>query len=246
MNLTFPKARSKYWPRGRDKSVPTPSAEGRQVAPHSDETKAINLGEAAHIRAARPGQARYDANMTDKQRGAISNGIWLCKECARRIDVDEAKYSVSLLVEWKEKHEKWVSDGKPEIAGREILVKDGGIGGIVCNEGPGIGLDIQHTGKGPVERIIVAGSGIGEIITNSGVGTGKRVVSFGGSSASESRVFVDRPVKMAAGMISKLVITSCEKCGRSVSFSKVIQGFAGDSEPLVSVSCPFCGGSNTI
>lgn len=118
MNLTFPKARSKYWPRGRDKSVPTPSAEGRQVAPHSDETKAINLGEAAHIRAARPGQARYDANMTDKQRGAISNGIWLCKECARRIDVDEAKYSVSLLVEWKEKHEKWVSDGKPEIAGK--------------------------------------------------------------------------------------------------------------------------------
>ncbi len=214
--------------------------------PHSDETKAINLGKAAHIRAARPGQARYDANMTDEQRGAISNGIWLCKECARRIDVDQAKYPVSLLTEWKNKHEKWVSDGKPEMAGREVLVKNGGIGGVVCNEGPGIGLDIEHTGKGPAERIVVEGSGIGEIITNSGIGTGKRVVSFGGSSASESHVIVDRPVKMAAGMISKLVITNCEKCGRSVSFSKVIQGFAGDSEPLVSVSCPFCGGSNTI
>lgn len=164
--------------------------------PHSDETKAINLGEAAHIRAARPGQARYDASMTDEQRGTISNGVWLCKECARRIDVDEAKYPVSLLAEWKNIHEKWVSDGRPEMAGREVLVKNGGIGSVVCNEGPGIGLDIQHTGKGPAERIVVEGSGIGEIITNSGTGTGKMVVSFGGSSASESHVIVDRPVRM--------------------------------------------------
>jgi hypothetical protein len=214
--------------------------------PHSDEAKAINLGEAAHIRAARPRQARYDANMTDEQRQAISNGIWLCKECARKIDVDEAKYPISLLDCWKKKHEKWVSDGKPEVAGREILVKNGGTGSVICNEGSGIGLDIQHIGKGPAERITVEGSGIGEIITNSGAGTGKRVVSFGGSSASESRVIVDRPVKMAAGMMSKLVITNCQKCGRSVSFSKVIQAFAGDSEPLVSVPCPFCGGINTI
>jgi hypothetical protein len=214
--------------------------------PHSDETKAINLGEAAHIRAARPGQARYDANMTDEQRQAISNGIWLCKECARRIDVDEAKYPISLLAEWKKEHEKWVSDGKPEVAAREVVVKNGGIGGVVCNEGPGVALDIRHTGKGPAERIIVEGSGIGEIVTNSGTGTGKRVVSLGGSPASESHVIVDRPVRMAAGMISKVVMTNCQNCGRPVAFSKVIQGFAGDSEPQVSVRCPFCGGSNAI
>lgn len=214
--------------------------------PHSDETKAVNLGEAAHIRAARPGQARYDVKMTDEQRRAISNGIWLCKECARKIDIDETKYPVSLLDQWKTKHEKWVSDGKPEVAGREVLVKNGGIGGVIRNEGPGIGLDIEHSGRGPAEKIIVEGSGIGEIITNSGVGTGKRVVSFGGRSASESHVIVNQPVKMAAGMISKLVMTNCQGCGRPVSFSKVIQGFAGDSEPLISVSCPFCGSSNTI
>jgi hypothetical protein len=81
--------------------------------PHSDEDKAINLGEAAHIRAARHGQARYDANMTDKERAAISNSIWLCKECARRIDLDESKYPNTLLAEWKQIHEKWISDGKP-------------------------------------------------------------------------------------------------------------------------------------
>ncbi|MHB1349258.1 MAG: hypothetical protein ACYCYR_05245 [Desulfobulbaceae bacterium] len=184
--------------------------------------------------------------MTDEQRRTISNGIWLCKECARKIDIDEAKYPVCILEQLKTKHEKWVSDGRPEVSGREVLVKNGGIGGVIRNEGPGIGLDIEHSGRGPAERIVVEGSGIGEIITNSGIGTGKRVVSIGGGSASASHVVVNRPVKMAAGMISKLVMKNCQECGRPVSFSKVIQGFAGDSEPLISVSCPFCRGNNTI
>lgn len=214
--------------------------------PHSDARKAVNLGEAAHIRAARPGQARYEANMTDEERAAISNGIWLCKECARRIDVDETKYLVALLAEWKGIHEEWICDGKPEPAGREILVKNGGVGGVISNEGQGIGLDIQHTGKGPAERIVVEGSGIGEVVTNTGTGTGKRIVSSGSGSASESHVIVNGPVRAAAGLISKVVLTNCEHCGRSVRFSKVIQGFAGDHEPLVSVRCPFCGGSNAI
>lgn len=214
--------------------------------PHSDESKAVNLGEAAHMRAARPGQARYDANMTDEERATISNGIWLCKECARTIDVDEAKYPVALLDEWKGIHEKWISDGKPEPAGREIFVKNGGVGGVLSNEGQGIGLDIQHAGKGPAERIVVEGSGIGEVIINTGTGTGKRIVSSGGGSASESYVIVNRPVRTAAALVSKLVLKNCDHCGRSVPFSKVIQGFAGDHEPLVSVRCPFCGGINTI
>jgi len=213
--------------------------------PHSDESKAVNLGEAAHIRAARMGP-RYEANMTDEERAAISNGVWLCKECARKIDVDEAKYPVPLLAKWKGIHEKWISDGKPEPAGREIFVKNGGVGSVISNEGPGVGLDIQHAGKGPAERIVVEGQGIGEIITNTGTGTGKRIVSSGGGSASESHVIVDRQVRMAAGLSSKLVLKNCDHCGRSISFSKVIQGFAGDHELLVSVSCPFCGGSNMI
>ncbi len=214
--------------------------------PHSDESKAVNLGEAAHIRAARPDQARYDANMTDEERAAISNGIWLCKECARRIDVDEAKYPVALLAKWKDIHEKWISDGKPEPAGREIFVKNGGVGSVIFNEGQGIGLDHQHTGKGPAERIVVEGAGIGEVTTNTDTGTGKRIVSSGGNSASESHVIVNRPVRTATALSSKLVLKNCDHCGRPVQFSKVIQGFAGDHEPLVSVRCPSCKGSNTI
>jgi hypothetical protein len=92
--------------------------------PHSDDSKAINLGEASHIRAARLGQARYDANMSDIERATITNGIWLCKECARRIDVDEAKYGVALLVEWKQIHEKWIADGKPAFQPTPVPLVD--------------------------------------------------------------------------------------------------------------------------
>lgn len=214
--------------------------------PHSEADKSVNLGEAAHIRAARQNQARYDPNMTDKQRSDISNGIWLCRECARKIDLDEAKYPVQILKEWKRTHEEWIAAGKPTNAGRGVIVKNGGIGSTITNEGPGIGVDIQHHGKGPAERIVVEGKGVGEIITNTGLGTGKRIISTGGGTASESHVIVNQPVNMATGMISKLVIKNCDNCGRTVHFSKVIQGFAGDEEPKVNVRCPHCGGMNVI
>jgi hypothetical protein len=91
-----------------------PDCRKRTSLPHTDENKAVNIGQAAHIRAARKGKARYDQNMTDEDRRAISNGIWLCTECAGMIDRDEAKYPVELLIKWKKEHEKWISDGKPD------------------------------------------------------------------------------------------------------------------------------------
>jgi hypothetical protein len=126
--------------------------------PHTQEDKSINLGEAAHIKAARKGQARYDPEMTDDERANINNGIWLCKECARKIDLDEKKYTVSLLNEWKTKHEKYILNGKPS----ESLST---VNGSHSAEGIGnvTGLDIQ----GPA--IIMPGTkssatGIGNII----------------------------------------------------------------------------------
>lgn len=44
----------------------------------------LKLGEAAHIRAARQKQARYDENMTDDERASFDNGIWLCASTASR------------------------------------------------------------------------------------------------------------------------------------------------------------------
>jgi len=214
--------------------------------PHSDESKAVNLGEAAHIRAARnKPQARYDPNMTDEERRDITNGIWLCNVCAKKIDLDEEKYTVKLLNKWKKEHEDWISEGKPDYALREVIVKNGGTGSIVSNEGPGIGLDVQHHGKDPAERIIVDGLGVGEIITNTGTGTGKRIVSTGGGSASETYVNVNRPVKMAVGVNITSGAINCNSCGAPFPFSKVIQGFAGEDIPN-EVRCPHYGSINLI
>lgn len=81
--------------------------------PHSDPAKAVILGQAAHIKGARPGSARYDSTMTDQDRAHPSNGIWLCVHCATKIDKDESKFPVKLLKQWKAIHEAWVVDGCP-------------------------------------------------------------------------------------------------------------------------------------
>lgn len=65
--------------------------------------KINNIGDAAHICAAASGGPRYDPSMTSDERSSIENGIWLCKNCARKIDNDPTKYPVSLLKEWKRK-----------------------------------------------------------------------------------------------------------------------------------------------
>jgi hypothetical protein len=67
---------------------------------------AAKLGEAAHIRAARPGP-RYDENMTDEQRAHPDNGIWLCASCHTLIDKNNgAGFPVEMLLDWKRKHEE--------------------------------------------------------------------------------------------------------------------------------------------
>lgn len=209
--------------------------------PHTEDNKFIILGEAAHIKASRKGQARFDPNMTDDERSDIQNGIWLCRECARKIDRDERKFTVELLYTWKKVHEEYISSGKPMAAAREIEVSDGGFGSLIQNTGGGIGLDINHEGTGPAERISVKGEGIGEIITNTGQGIGKRITKTGEGTASENEVIVNKPVRIAFGMGAKIVIATCSKCGNNYSAQKVIQGFAGDDEPKVMVNCPRCG-----
>jgi hypothetical protein len=46
--------------------------------------------------------------MTDNERADATNGIWLCRNCARIIDRDAERYTVNLLEAWKQTHEAWV------------------------------------------------------------------------------------------------------------------------------------------
>ncbi len=63
--------------------------------------KVVRIGEAAHISAASPGGPRYDDTLSTPERSAATNGIWMCKDHARLVDVDNRRYPTSLLKEWK-------------------------------------------------------------------------------------------------------------------------------------------------
>jgi hypothetical protein len=83
-------------------ACPNPSTSG----PHTDPSKAVNLGVAAHITAASPRGPRYDPLLTPEQRSASENGIWLCLKCSTLIDRDDPTYPVELLRRWKEDAEQ--------------------------------------------------------------------------------------------------------------------------------------------
>lgn len=78
-----------------------PMCKQQTIGPHSESSKTISIGVAAHITAAAPGGPRYDAALTREQRLDIGNGIWLCQTCSRLIDMDAIKYTVDLLHQWK-------------------------------------------------------------------------------------------------------------------------------------------------
>jgi|GEM_PF-798152 len=75
------------------------------TGPTKDPEKVNSIGVAAHISAAAPGGARYDPDLTVKQRKSINNAIWLCSNCSRDIDNNPEKYSKDLLLDWKSKSE---------------------------------------------------------------------------------------------------------------------------------------------
>ncbi len=76
----------------------------------ADTTKAVNVGVAAHITADSSGGPRYDATLTSEQRRSADNGIWLCQNCARKIDVNNGiDYPVNKLNKWKADHEAEVA-----------------------------------------------------------------------------------------------------------------------------------------
>lgn len=71
------------------------------IGPHEEQDKHINIGVAAHITAASPGGQRYNHNLNSEERKSFSNGIWLCQTCAKLIDSDSTKFTVTLLETWK-------------------------------------------------------------------------------------------------------------------------------------------------
>ncbi|MDC5819504.1 hypothetical protein OPW19_06635 [Vibrio europaeus] len=92
----------------------------------SDESESTcNLGVGAHITAAATGGPRYDPLMSESDRKSYSNGIWLCYNCSRIIDVDPHSYSVALLNEWRVEAENYARNniGKPLVPKDDLEYK---------------------------------------------------------------------------------------------------------------------------
>jgi hypothetical protein len=97
-----------------------PDCRALTVGPASDASKSVLVGEAAHIYGAKPQAARYRESMTPAQRGLITNAVWLCRICHKKVDADADMYSADLLFEWRNAHERWIADqlGRPGEAAR--------------------------------------------------------------------------------------------------------------------------------
>jgi hypothetical protein len=74
--------------------------------PRIEETNSVSIGVAAHITAASSGGPRYDDSLIPEERSSISNGVWLCQNCAKLIDNDQNRYTVEVLRAWKRKAEE--------------------------------------------------------------------------------------------------------------------------------------------
>ncbi|SED50743.1 hypothetical protein SAMN04487765_0200 [Tenacibaculum sp. MAR_2010_89] len=81
--------------------------------PHTNPDKFINLGEAAHINGQNDApNKRYDSSLTNEFLSSVANGIWLCRECHKKIDSDDKHYTVKFLNGLKEQHESDLFSGK--------------------------------------------------------------------------------------------------------------------------------------
>jgi hypothetical protein len=78
-----------------------PSCRKLTSGPHTEPTKALNVGVAAHVTAASVGGPRYDPSLTPDERKSIDNASWLCQSCAKLVDNDEARYTRKLLRNWE-------------------------------------------------------------------------------------------------------------------------------------------------
>ncbi len=69
--------------------------------PAKDGSRAVNVGEAAHITAASENGPRFDPSLTPEERQDAKNGIWMCSTHATLIDRDVVRYPTELLRDWK-------------------------------------------------------------------------------------------------------------------------------------------------
>jgi hypothetical protein len=62
----------------------------------------------AHIKGEKPGAARYDDSLPEKERNKYDNLILICPTCHKIIDDQENIYTIEKLYKIKQEHENWI------------------------------------------------------------------------------------------------------------------------------------------
>jgi len=106
MRDEFPRATIEVLAKRVGQRCSNPSCRKPTSGPHTEPTKSVLVGVAAHITAASHGGPRYDGGLSPEQRRSIDNGIWLCQTCAKLVDGDVARYTKDLLLRWRRDAEK--------------------------------------------------------------------------------------------------------------------------------------------
>lgn len=78
-----------------------PDCKCTTIAPTAGSKKSQTIGVAAHITAAAAGGPRFDKTLSSDERKSVDNGIWLCQNCAKKIDSDKITFTVMRLIIWK-------------------------------------------------------------------------------------------------------------------------------------------------
>jgi hypothetical protein len=78
-----------------------PDCRALTSGPQVDPSKSLNIGVAAHISAASPGGARHAPKLSPAARQDITNGVWLCQDCAKLVDNDPRRFTLTVLQQWK-------------------------------------------------------------------------------------------------------------------------------------------------
>ena len=78
-----------------------PECKSPTSGPQIADSKSLNVGVAAHITAAAPKGPRYDPSLSSDERAGITNGIWLCQNCAKLVDNDPIRFYADRLRQWK-------------------------------------------------------------------------------------------------------------------------------------------------
>ena len=86
-----------------------PDCRRQTLGPGTGPDDVACIGIACHIYSAAPGGPRGSGGLTDEERQAASNGIWLCADHARLIDTNGGLgYPAPLLRGWRQLHEAFL------------------------------------------------------------------------------------------------------------------------------------------